>query len=137
MVKHTQIIRRLLPTGCLSVFDHFVGLALKGLSHLQSFCSGNFWRRVDLQNFFKCRCFWKFLFIKSWLVAFKHCCFRNIIVSRKFVLGKNKNFTKVPALKLSSFISLDISNTPITDKRKIDKPLIKRNDFFVTIVFVF
>ena len=31
MVKHTQTIRRLLPRNCLSVFDHFVGLALKGL----------------------------------------------------------------------------------------------------------
>ena len=29
MVKHTQTIRRLLPTNCLSVFDHFVGLAFK------------------------------------------------------------------------------------------------------------
>ena len=32
MVKHTQTIRRLLPTNCLNVFNHFVGLALKGLS---------------------------------------------------------------------------------------------------------
>ena len=31
MVKHTQTIRRLLPTNCLSVFDNFVRLALKGL----------------------------------------------------------------------------------------------------------
>ena len=31
MVKHTQIIRQLLRTNSLSVFDHFVGLALKGL----------------------------------------------------------------------------------------------------------
>ena len=31
MVKHTQTIRRLLPTNCLSVFDHFVGLVLKVL----------------------------------------------------------------------------------------------------------
>ena len=31
MVKHTQTIRRLFPTNCLSMFDHFVGLALKGL----------------------------------------------------------------------------------------------------------
>ena len=31
MVKHSQAIRRLLPTNCLSVFDHFVGLASKGL----------------------------------------------------------------------------------------------------------
>ena len=32
MVKHTQTIRQLLPTNYLSVFDHFVGLALKGLT---------------------------------------------------------------------------------------------------------
>ena len=31
MVEHTQTIRRLLPTNCLSVFDHFVGLAHTGL----------------------------------------------------------------------------------------------------------
>ena len=31
MVKHTQTIRRLLPKKCLSVFDRFMGLALKGL----------------------------------------------------------------------------------------------------------
>ena len=31
MVKESQTIRRLLPTNCLSVFDHFMGLALKGL----------------------------------------------------------------------------------------------------------
>ena len=30
MVKHIQIIRRQKP-ACLSVLDHFVGLALKGL----------------------------------------------------------------------------------------------------------
>ena len=29
MVKHTQTIRQLLLTNCLSVFDHPVGLALK------------------------------------------------------------------------------------------------------------
>ena len=32
MVKHTQTIRRLFSTNCLSVFDHFVQLALQGLS---------------------------------------------------------------------------------------------------------
>ena len=31
MVKHTQIIRRVLPTNCSIAFDHFVGLALRGL----------------------------------------------------------------------------------------------------------
>ena len=33
MVKHTQIIRWLLATNCLSVFDHFVVLALIGLTY--------------------------------------------------------------------------------------------------------
>ena len=31
MVKHTQTIRHFLLTNCLGVFDHFVGLTLKGL----------------------------------------------------------------------------------------------------------
>ena len=39
MVKHTQTICRLLPTNCLSVFDHFVGLALKELSYLRRSCT--------------------------------------------------------------------------------------------------
>ena len=37
MVKHTKTIcRLLLPTNCLGVFDHFVGLALKRLSIVKS-----------------------------------------------------------------------------------------------------
>ena len=40
MIKHTQTIRRLLPTNCLSVFDHFVGLGLKGLRKLAQDLSG-------------------------------------------------------------------------------------------------
>ena len=39
MVKHTQTIRRLLPTNYLCVFDHFVGLTLK-------------WLRKDYQKIF-------------------------------------------------------------------------------------
>ena len=34
MVKHTQIIRRQKPTNCLSMFDHLVGLELKGLNNV-------------------------------------------------------------------------------------------------------
>ena len=34
IVKHTQTNRRQ-PTNCLSVFDHFMGLTLKGLNHSQ------------------------------------------------------------------------------------------------------
>ena len=36
MVKHTQTIRQQIETNCLSVFDHFVELALKGLSETHS-----------------------------------------------------------------------------------------------------
>ena len=48
MVKHTQSIRRLLPTTCLSVFDHFVGLALKGL-RLQFFARFKQSENADLK----------------------------------------------------------------------------------------
>ena len=37
MVKHTQTIRRFSLTNFLSVFDHFVGLVLKGLNYMKSF----------------------------------------------------------------------------------------------------
>ena len=36
MVKHTHTIRWQKPTNCLSVFDHFVRLTLKGLKSLSS-----------------------------------------------------------------------------------------------------
>ena len=36
MVRQTQTIRRQQQTNCLSVFDHFVGLALKGLNLLKT-----------------------------------------------------------------------------------------------------
>ena len=36
MVKHTPTICPPLPMNCLSVFDHFVGLALKGLRFCES-----------------------------------------------------------------------------------------------------
>ena len=35
MVKHTQIIRWQKPMNCLSAFDHFVGLVLKGSKGLK------------------------------------------------------------------------------------------------------
>ena len=42
MVKHTQTICRQQPTNCLSVFDQFVGLALKGLRY-SSFVVSDFY----------------------------------------------------------------------------------------------
>ena len=35
MGKHTQTIRRQKPTNCLSVFDHFVRLAVEGLTQFR------------------------------------------------------------------------------------------------------
>ena len=32
MIQHTPSIRLQQPTNCLSVFEHFMGLALKGLN---------------------------------------------------------------------------------------------------------
>ena len=32
MVSHTQTVRWQQPTNCFSVFDHFMGLVLKGLT---------------------------------------------------------------------------------------------------------
>ena len=34
MIKHTETILRQQPSNCLSVFDHFVGLALEGLTYI-------------------------------------------------------------------------------------------------------
>ena len=34
MIKNTQTIRQQQPMNCLSVFDHFVGLAVKGLNSI-------------------------------------------------------------------------------------------------------
>ena len=58
MFKHTQTIRRQQPTNCLSVFEHFVGLALKGLiavfvlTNSYLFKNVFFYRHFILKDFF-------------------------------------------------------------------------------------
>ena len=42
MVKHTQAIRRQQLTNCLGVFDHYVGLAPKGLNLISFFSKIHF-----------------------------------------------------------------------------------------------
>ena len=37
MVKHAQTVRWPLPTNCLSVFEHFAGLALKVLKYSRQY----------------------------------------------------------------------------------------------------
>ena len=51
MVKHTQTIRRLLPMNCLSVFDHFANLALKGLMVVTFVLVSNMYLRIQLVKF--------------------------------------------------------------------------------------
>ena len=50
MVKHTQAIqiRWQQPRNCLSVFDHFVGLALKGLSEYNEIRSFTFYEQSQI-----------------------------------------------------------------------------------------
>ena len=45
IVKHTHTIRRQEPTNCLSVFDHFVGLALEVLTKTKLKKTDNFFRQ--------------------------------------------------------------------------------------------
>ena len=62
MVKHTQTIRQQKPTNCLSVFDHFWGLPVKGMEvgylksyqifMMETFCKNSLSKRV-LQNLSK------------------------------------------------------------------------------------
>ena len=60
MVKHTQTIRQMLPTSCLSLFDHFVGLALKWLKEkkidLHVYASKSkklLYDQIAVRNYFK------------------------------------------------------------------------------------
>ena len=51
MVKHTQTIRRQQPKNCLSVFDPFMGLLLKGLTgHKQIWPSANFFFSFTIKS---------------------------------------------------------------------------------------
>ena len=61
MVKHTETIRRQQPTNCLSVFDHFVGLALDGLKQeidCITSLSKNFCYTINIYN-------WRFILINN------------------------------------------------------------------------
>ena len=52
MVKDTQTIRWLLPTDCLSAFNHFGGLALQGLSvnDIENWCK-HFWTSLMFSRY--------------------------------------------------------------------------------------
>ena len=74
MAKHTQTICRLLKANCLSVFDHFVGLSLKGLK-----CSAS----KILCKHISARCFFKLSFKN-----FKNPC-KLLVIEMLFAAIKN------------------------------------------------
>ena len=51
MVKHIQTIRWEKPTNCLSVFDHFVGLALKWLTTTEMILKSLSENHISMQVF--------------------------------------------------------------------------------------
>ena len=78
MALHTQTISRLLPTNCLSIFDHFVGLALKGLRMacvplICAVCPLSF-KIPTRRNIFKSliKMLWKWEKINTYHVLFTH-----------------------------------------------------------------
>ena len=88
MAKHTQTIRRLLPKNCLSVFDHFLRLALKILSFLRS----------TALNLFKTRLQRLILIIFTILTGKNY---RNNLI-HEFVKTKSRLFF-TPPIKVSYF----------------------------------
>ena len=63
MVKHSQTIRRLLATNFLSVFDQFVGLALRIIE--------NEWDKKKIEKK-----------IKEWKVKYRPCISLQLVISR-------------------------------------------------------
>ena len=115
MVKHTQTIRQLLPTSCLSLFYHFVRLALKGLKN-RSFQLGR---------------------IKHIYGASKHCVWQNSILKKNLFLlhsGKVRNdsikemtWLKYTAFKATMVMPSLLLQTPVKTFEQKDHWLTLRN----------
>ena len=98
MVKHTQTVRRLLPTNCLHVFGHFVGLALTGLE---------LFRQIRPKKTFT----W------SWLILKKRFC--NATISRHFdIFSNHKIFTNSVEQFYKHIVDLNISTESTFDYMK-------------------
>ena len=68
MVIHTQTVRRQQPTNCLSLFDNFVKLALKGLRLIQEDTEAKPRTLSGVLSYFYTVNQWKFLndYISNW-----------------------------------------------------------------------
>ena len=117
MVKHTQTIRRQQPTNCLSVFDHFVGLALKGLKFSNPFQFSPIFHFYSLENPQKTSGVRKGTSAWSSLCQAISCqCFHFIVLenTRKplvpcFFQGYKMATIDSNRLKVISLISIDVS----------------------------
>ena len=95
MVKHNQTIRWQKPTNCLSVFDHFLGLALKGLktvklrgiifqTNILHKPPRKLWLSDIFRGYWKRTLAWDALKIKNWTyfcLTHKNFCF---YISKKY-----------------------------------------------------
>ena len=74
LTKWSNTIKQFVqPTNCLSVFDHFVGLALKGLTVFQphSYIQTQMWKQTILTRkgkYYRQNWFWKTVSIQSYLI---------------------------------------------------------------------
>ena len=93
MVKHTQTICRQQPVNCLSVLDHFVGLALKRLM------------------------LWQVLAQRSKFVSAVGKC-RGISPFYSICLG-NKNAEAVKFLEIKKKVFLELKNKFLVKEKKI------------------
>ena len=69
MFKHIQAIRRQKPTNFLSMFDHFAGLALKGLN----ISHNKYFKTALIHSISRIKQTCKFQVFKAWLKVFAIC----------------------------------------------------------------
>ena len=74
MVKNTQTIRRLLPMNCLSVFDHFVRLALEGI-----IVASVYKKEIECNGFF-------FQYGGTYRSSHRRCCIKKAVL-KNFYIG--------------------------------------------------
>ena len=88
MVKHTERIRWLLPTNCLSVLDHFVRLPLKGLKKTV----------LQLKLGLYLSLSWLFNWLWLWLIIYDYLIQGNVTFT--YVLRQNHHFSVVHEMKI-------------------------------------
>ena len=102
MFKHTQTIPSLLPKNCLSMFDHFVGLALKKLNMAKLFlCQTILFSCNKKINFFTVQDFCFILYL-----CYFPCSITDIYSSVEYNVGRRAIFLmKTTPHKAGSFVT--------------------------------